>query len=270
MSTVLACSISANPHDEFVRGSTLPFHRRMRQGFTLDHAATKHEMNQELNIRQALDWLGAADPLIGRAIERTADHMGPFRTGLANAPSPFQALLKAIIYQQLSGKAALSIYQRVCALTPNSRPPGPTVVLATSEAALRAAGMSLAKIAAAKDLAAKAKSRRLPGRTRLLAMSDDEIIQRLTEIRGVGPWTAQMLLIFNLGRLDVLPATDLGIRKGFHRIFCDTTDTAIEPKGAARTLPTANAIIAHGARWHPYRSIAAWYLWRADQPMPPT
>jgi len=192
--------------------------------------------------------IAATDPALARVIARVGEctlHHG--------APdTPFRALLRSIIHQQLAGRAATAIHGRVLALYPRRRPV-PGRVLATSDEQLRAAGLSRAKVAAVKDLAAKAISGVVPNRARLARMDDEAIVKRLTEVRGIGRWTVEMLLIFQLGRPDVLPLDDLGVRKGFARCH----DHA--------ELPERSALAAHGEDWRPYRSVASWYLWRATE-----
>ena len=168
---------------------------------------------------------------------------------------PFDALAESIAYQQLNGKAAATIWKRVRALYPKRKWLDPAKVLATPDEALRAAGLSRSKTAALKDLAAKAVDGTLPSGRALLRMSDDEIIARLTQVRGIGRWTVEMLLLFDLGRPDVWPIDDYGVRKGFAKTF------------RKRKLPTPKELLKHGEKWRPYRSVAAWYFWRAlDQP----
>ena len=163
----------------------------------------------------------------------------------------FDALAESIAYQQLNGKAAATICGRVRALYPKSKGLDPVKVLATSDEMLRAAGLSRAKTAALKDLAAKTIDGTLPSGRALLQMSDDEIIARLTQVRGIGRWTVEMLLLFDLGRPDVWPVDDYGVRKGFAKTF------------GKRKLPTPRELMKHGEKWRPYRSVAAWYFWRA-------
>jgi 3-methyladenine DNA glycosylase/8-oxoguanine DNA glycosylase len=188
------------------------------------------------------------DPVLGRLIAR----VGPFSPSLKRTTSAFSALAEAIVYQQLNGRAAASIYGRVCALFPGgARGPRPEDILACDDASLRAAGLSRAKLAALRDLAARTRSGELPTLPQLKRMEDEAIIERLTVVRGIGRWTAEMLLIFRLGRPDVLPADDYGVRQGFRLAF------------RKRQLPSRQQLLAHGARWAPYRSVASWYLWRA-------
>src|ERR1700745_1867961 len=168
---------------------------------------------------------------------------------------PFDALAESIAYQQLSGKAAATIFGRVRALYPKRKWLDPEQLLATPDETLRAAGLSRAKTAALKDLAAKTIDGTVPSGRTLLRMSDDEIIGRLTAVRGIGRWTVEMLLLFDLGRPDVWPVDDYGVRKGFAKTF------------GRRKLPTPKQLMKFGEKWRPYRSVAAWYFWRAlDQP----
>ena len=168
---------------------------------------------------------------------------------------PFDALAESVAYQQLSGKAAATIWGRVRALYPKKKYLDPKLVLATPHRKLRAAGLSRSKIAALKDLAAKTIDGTVPTARALACMSDEEIIARLTAVRGVGRWTVEMLLLFDLGRPDVWPVDDYGVRKGFAKTF------------GRRKLPTPKQLMKIGEKWRPYRSVAAWYFWRAlDQP----
>ena len=165
--------------------------------------------------------------------------------------TPFVALVTAVTHQQLNGTAAKTILKRVLALYPGKRFPTPEDVLATPDDRLRAAGLSRAKIAAIKDIAAKTVAGVVPGSRAITRLNNEEILERLTTVRGVGPWTVEMLLMFTLGRLDVLPATDYGVRKGFALTF------------GWKELPTPRELLAYGERWRPHRTTAAWYLWRA-------
>jgi DNA-3-methyladenine glycosylase II len=164
---------------------------------------------------------------------------------------PFDALAESIAYQQLSGKAAATIFGRVRALYPKQKWLDPAQLLATPDETLRAAGLSRAKTAALKDLAAKTIDGTVPAGRALIGMSDDEIITRLTTVRGIGRWTVEMLLLFDLGRPDVWPVDDYGVRKGFAKTF------------RRRKLPTPKQLMKLGEKWRPYRSVAAWYFWRA-------
>ena len=164
---------------------------------------------------------------------------------------PFDALAESIAYQQLTGKAAATIFGRVRALYPKRKWLDPKQLLATPDETLRAAGLSRAKTAALKDLAAKTIDGTVPSGRALLRMTDDEIITRLTTVRGIGRWTVEMLLLFDLGRPDVWPVDDYGVRKGFAKTF------------GRRKLPTPKQLMKFGEKWRPYRSVAAWYFWRA-------
>ncbi len=198
--------------------------------------------------KTAVSALTRADPKLGRMIER----IGPYRLRDQSALTPFQALLRSIVYQQLSGKAAGSIHQRVTALFPGKRPSAKRL-LALSDEALRAAGLSRGKVLAVRDLAERCLDGTVPRRSRLEQMDDEDIIERLVRVRGVGRWTVEMLLIFNLHRPDVLPLDDLGVRRGFMHTF------------GGKSLPNAKKMLRRGRRWRPYRSVASWYLWRASE-----
>lgn len=175
------------------------------------------------------------------------------RYDLAPATSvrPFDALAESIAYQQLNGKAAASIWNRVRALYPKRKHLDPEQLLATPDETLRAAGLSGAKVAALKDLAAKTIDGTVPSGRAILKMSDDDIVARVTQVRGIGRWTVEMLLLFDLGRPDVWPVDDYGVRKGFAKTF------------GRRKLPTPKQLMKIGEKWRPYRSVAAWYFWRA-------
>ena len=191
--------------------------------------------------------LSDADPLLGALIER----VGPCLLRPRRTQSLFAAVARAIVYQQLSGSAAATILGRVKAIHAPKRFPTPRDILATPPERLRAAGLSTAKTAALRDLAERSLDGTVPRMRRVRFMGDEEVIERLVQVRGVGRWTAEMLLMFRLGRADVLPVSDLGIRKGFARTF------------GSRRLPAAITIERRAARWRPYRSVACWYLWRA-------
>jgi len=162
----------------------------------------------------------------------------------------FTSLTHAIVNQQLSGRVAEVIFGRVRNLFPRKQLKA-AAMDQISDQQLRNAGLSWNKIKSLRDLAARINGRQLPTSAQLFRLSDDVILERLTEVRGIGPWTVQMLLMFKLGRPDVFPASDLGIQKGFQKLL------------GRRQLPKAKHLEKHGARWKPYRSLAAWYLWRA-------
>ncbi len=192
--------------------------------------------------------LSKTSPLLRRLIRAN----GPCTLAPAWRRSPFQALTEAVIYQQLNGKAAARILQRFIDLFPETSFPSPEQLLRTGEDALRSAGLSRQKSAYLLDIAAQTIEGVVPlKRSAFERSSDDEIIARITQVKGVGRWTAEMLLIFTLGRLDVLPVDDYGVRKGFS--IADGRSIPVTP-GELREL---------GAAWAPYRSVAAWHLWRA-------
>ena len=197
-------------------------------------------------MRPALRHLRRSDPRLARVIAG----VGPCRLEFTPMRSPFHSLLRAITYQQLSGKAAGTILGRVVALFPDELGPHPEALLEIPEVSLRGAGLSRNKMLALKDLAAKTLDGTVPDSRGLKRLPDEEIIERLTQVRGVGRWTVEMLLIFTLGRPDVLPVTDLGIRKGFQQAY------------GMKRLPAFSTLERAGRAWAPYRSIASWYLWR--------
>jgi DNA-3-methyladenine glycosylase II len=193
--------------------------------------------------------LRESHPLMAELIDRARR----FEVSADGKIRPFEALAESIAYQQLSGKAAATIWGRVRAIYGRSF--DPRQVLETPDEKLRAAGLSRSKVAALKDLAAKAIDGTVPTARALSRMSDDEIIERLTTVRGIGRWTVEMLLLFDLGRLDVWPVNDYGVQKGFAKTF------------KKRKLPTPKQLQKLGEKWRPYRSLAAWYFWRAlDEP----
>jgi DNA-3-methyladenine glycosylase II len=203
---------------------------------------------------EALAHLRAADPKLGALIDRA----GSFTLRLDPSQSPFESLLESILYQQLHGKAAASIHRRVREYYGGD--PAPQLLLDTPDEVLRVAGVSGNKVRALKDLAARTLDGTVPTHAAIKKMTDAEIIERLTQVRGIGPWTVDMLLIFRLGRPDVLPVTDYGVRKGFALTFQRVPKT--RPL-AAEDLPKPEIMFKRGKRWAPFRSVASWYLWRA-------
>jgi DNA-3-methyladenine glycosylase II len=179
-----------------------------------------------------------------------ASAVGPY-TAETDECHPFEALGEAIAHQQLNGIAARTILRRLVEACGAGCFPSPQWILETPVARLRAAGFSGAKVAALKDLAAQTLTAVVPERAALLDLDDEAIIERLTQVRGIGRWTVEMLLIFRLGRPDVLPVDDFGVRAGFRAAY------------GLKQLPHPKALAAWGERWRPYRSAAAWYLWRA-------
>lgn len=203
---------------------------------------------------EAVAHLKAADPKLAILIDR----VGPFTMRLDPAPSPFDSLLESIIYQQLHGKAAATIHGRVRAFFGGD--PTPQLLLDTPDEPLRAAGLSRNKINAVRDLAVRTLDGTVPTHAAIRKMSDADIIEHLTQVRGIGPWTVEMLLIFRMGRPNVFPVTDYGVRKGFALTFQRVPKT--RPL-AAEDLPKPEVLLKRGKRWAPFRSVATWYLWRA-------
>jgi DNA-3-methyladenine glycosylase II len=203
---------------------------------------------------EAVAHLKANDPKLGALIDR----VGAFTLKLDSSQSPFESLLESILYQQLNGKAAATIHARVRAYYGGN--PEPRLLLETPDEVLRSAGVSGNKARALKDLAARTLDGTVPTHAAIKKMTDAEIVARLTQVRGVGPWTVEMLLIFRLGRPDVLPSSDYGVRKGFALTFLRVPKT--RPLAAA-DLPLPEVLLKRGKRWTPFRSVASWYLWRA-------
>jgi len=195
---------------------------------------------------EAVAWLSDADPALAALIHA----VGPFEARLRPARNPFEALSESIAYQQLSGKAAATIYGRYTRLLSDPLNPDPEEVLALPDDDMRSAGLSRAKTAAIKDLAARTLDGTIPTADQLPALPDDEIIERFTIVRGIGPWSVKMYLMFRMGRPDVLPHTDLGIRKGLQRL------------DGLKELPAPKGVIERAEPWRPWRTLASWYLWR--------
>jgi methylated-DNA-[protein]-cysteine S-methyltransferase len=196
----------------------------------------------------AVDHVRASDPILARLIDR----IGAFRMKLTKTPSVFGALAEAIVYQQLTGKAAGTIFARVRALFPYAHEGlTPEQILRVSDEKLRGAGLSRSKVLALRDLARKAADHEIPALADVHDMDDEALVERLTAVRGIGRWTVEMFLMFRLGRPDVLPVDDYGVRKGFAVAF------------GKRALPSPKDVGKRGARWRPFRTVASWYLWRA-------
>ena len=193
---------------------------------------------------RAIAHLKAADPVLGAWI----DAAGPCAWRAERDGTHFDHIARSIVYQQLSGAAASTIYWRVLALY-GGRAPTPAELLDTPDDDLRAAGLSRQKIGYLRDLAHRVHTGDVPLEN-VEALGDDEVIAALTRIKGVGRWTAQMFLMFRLGRPDVLPELDLGVQKGLQLAY------------RKRALPTPKDVQRIGAAWAPYRSVASWYLWR--------
>jgi DNA-3-methyladenine glycosylase II len=198
-----------------------------------------------INHRQAVRHLVATDPVLARIIRRVGScRLEPRRTG-----THFEALARAIVFQQLSGKAASTIHGRFVSLYPRKRL-RPELVLATQDAQLRAAGLSRQKIGYLRDLSEKIDAGLVP-LARLDRLDDDTIIERLTQVKGIGRWTVQMFLMFRLGRPDVLPELDLGVQNAIQREY-----------GLVKR-PSPKDVLRMGAAWRPHASVASWYLWRS-------
>jgi len=199
------------------------------------------------DLDEATKWLAARDERLKELIDATAG----FQLVLDDARSPYEALLQSITYQSISGKAAATIFGRVRALGDNGRVPTPQQMLKLRTPALRTAGLSNAKILAMKDLAHKTLAGVVPTLAQARALPDDELVARLVSVRGIGVWSVEMFLIFRLGRPDVLPVHDLGVRKGWSVTY------------GKKHMPTPKELLAFGERWRPYRTVASWYMWRA-------
>jgi DNA-3-methyladenine glycosylase II len=212
------------------------------------------------DVARALKELAAADAKLGALIEK----VGPFALRVKSTHSPFEALVEAILYQQLHANAARAILGRMLALFGDIHPQ-PEQLLAVPEERLRAAGLSRSKLLSVRDLAAKTLDGTVPSLAAIRRLPDAEIIERLSQVRGIGTWTAEMLLIFRLGRPDVFPVTDYGIRKGFLLTFGKVRGG--KPI-TADMLPKAEPMERRAVRWKPWRSVASWYLWRACE-LPP-
>ncbi|MBV6416346.1 MAG: hypothetical protein CMLOHMNK_00888 [Steroidobacteraceae bacterium] len=192
-------------------------------------------------------YLAKRDPVMADLMRAA----GPYRLRVESTHSPFEALARAITHQQLNGVAANRILARFIALCGDGAFPAPAAVIACPDTELRAVGLSFAKIASLKDLATKAECGIVPDGRTLEVLDNEVIVERLTQVRGIGRWTVEMLLMFRLGRPDVLPVDDFGVRNGFRLAY------------GLRGLPTPRALAQFGERWAPHRTAAAWYLWRA-------
>ena len=198
-----------------------------------------------MTTTSAVQALAACDPRLAAAIEI----IGPCTLAKGRG-SPYEALLSAIAHQQLHGNAAAAILRRLKALYPDNRYPMPEELLATPEDVLRACGLSRSKLLAMQDVARHTVAGTVPDRRRIQRLDNEAIIERLTEVRGVGRWTVEMLLMFTLNRPDVLPVDDFGIREGFRLLY------------GKRAQPKPRWLAAYGERWAPHRTTASWYLWR--------
>src|SRR6266851_6212376 len=199
------------------------------------------------DLRLAMDTLAAKDPHLAPLIKETEE----FRIETDGSDSPYEILLECIAYQSISGKAAATIFGRVKALGANGRSPTPEEMLKLRKPALRKAGLSGAKVLAMKDLAKKTIVGIVPSLEEAQKLSDEELVERLVSVRGIGAWTVEMFLIFRLGRPDVLPIHDLGVKKGWAVAY------------GRKHMPKPKELLAFGERWRPYRTVASWYMWRA-------
>jgi DNA-3-methyladenine glycosylase II len=199
------------------------------------------------DLAAATQYLAAKDARLAELIQSTE----PFQMSADELESPYEALLEAIAYQSISGKAAATIFGRIKALGSNGRAPSPQEMVKLRKQALRKAGLSGAKAVAMKDLAKKTIEGVVPTLEDAQKLSDEELVKRLTSVRGIGAWTVEMFLIFRLGRPDVLPIHDLGVQKGWSIIY------------GKKHKPKPRELLAFGERWRPYRTVASWYMWRA-------
>lgn len=199
--------------------------------------------------KAAIAHISKNDARLARLIAKCIE----FQLDIEPAQSPYEALLEAIAYQSISGKAAAAIFARIAALGANGRCPTPQEILRLRKPVLRKAGFSFAKIEAARDLAQKTIEGIVPTLADAEKMSDEELVERLDSVRGIGAWTVEMFLIFRLGRPDVLPIHDYGVQKGFALTY------------AKKQIPKPRELAKFGERWRPYRTVASWYMWRAVQ-----
>jgi DNA-3-methyladenine glycosylase II len=206
-------------------------------------------ISHSFDHREAIAQLSKIDKRLARVIARSIE----FKLEIEEAQSPYEALLEAITHQSISGKAAATIFGRIKALGANGRCPTPKEILRTRKQALRKAGLSGAKAVAMKDLANKTIEGVVPTLAEAHKMSDEELVERLVSVRGIGAWTVEMFLIFRLGRPDVLPIHDYGVQKGFAYTY------------GLKNIPKPREMSEFGERWRPYRTVASWYMWRAAQ-----
>jgi DNA-3-methyladenine glycosylase II len=213
------------------------------------NTVTKEFRLPPFDLRLAMDTLAAKDQKLALLIKETEE----FRIEADGADSPYEILLEAIAYQSISGKAAATIFGRVKALSSTGRIPTPQEMLKLRKPTLRKAGLSGAKVLAMKDLAQKTIDGVVPTIEQAEKLSDEELVERLVSVRGIGAWTVEMFLIFRLGRPDVLPIHDLGVKKGWSITY------------GKKHMPKPKELLAFGERWRPYRTVASWYMWRACQ-----
>jgi len=211
-----------------------------------DQTLTRHSTDLPFDPNVAIRKLTRSDARLGFLIELVGDYEMDYRPTL----HVFEALCRSITAQQLSGKAAATIYGRFRDLLPEDVGVRPEAVQALTFESMRSVGLSRAKATAIQDLAQKTIAGVVPNGETINELPDEEIMDRLTSVRGIGPWTVEMLMMFRLGRPDILPATDLGVRKGFSILY------------QKKELPVPKELLEYGERWRPYRSVASWYLWR--------
>ncbi len=203
--------------------------------------------NLAFDLAEAVRHLSERDEQLKKLIAELA----AFEIDVEDAQSPYEVLLESIVYQSISGKAAATIFGRIRALGEHDRPPTPEKMLKIPTSKLRKAGLSGAKAAAMKDLAKKTIAGIVPTHEEALKLSDEELVERLVSVRGIGAWTVEMFLIFRLGRPDVLPIHDLGVKKGWSVAY------------GKKHMPAPKELLKFGERWRPYRTVASWYMWRA-------
>lgn len=208
---------------------------------------TETDYSLPFDMRAAIEHLSARDPLLAKVMEGAKE----FRLRSDEGESPYEVLLSSITYQSISGKAAATIYGRIKALGSGGRAPTPQEMIRIRKSTLRKAGLSGAKIVAMKDLAQKTIEGVVPSHDEALKIPDEELVARLTAVRGIGAWTVEMFLIFRLGRPDVLPIHDLAVKKGWSVTY------------GKKHMPKPKELLAFGERWRPYRTVASWYMWRA-------
>ena len=208
---------------------------------------TKHNRIFDFATEDALTYLAASSVRMQRMLER----VGPFHMQVRATPSVFAALAEAVVYQQLHGKAAATIFDRVCKLYPrSSKSITAQGLMRIDDESLRGAGLSRNKLLALRDLAQKSIAREIPTIAQVAKLDNETIIEQLTAVRGIGRWTVEMLLMFRLGRPDILPVDDFGIRKGYALTF------------GKKEMPAPRELARYGERWAPYRTAASWYFWQ--------
>lgn len=212
----------------------------------IDDSQTGHD-GLAFDPDTAVGVLSDADPALGKLIAR----VGGYRPSMHDTPDVFHTLMRAIVYQQLSGKAAATIHARVLAALGGGQAPGAAIIQASDPEMLRAAGLSANKQASLRALAAAQLDDTLPDESQMHRYTDQELIDCYSAIKGIGRWTVEMLLMFHLGRPDVMPIHDLGVRKGYALVY------------GLDALPKPKALEAATDVWRPYRSVGAWFMWRA-------